>query len=465
MISISAHQRRRHQLRQSVQGPILLLGVGQQARNLPMNHLPFRQDSTFLYYTGCSTPNAALLIDRDEEFLFLPSTPPDDELWHGPTPSLSERAAALGFEQAIPTSELSSVCQRIVGDQPLKTLAISDPKGNQLLQSITGQPHIFGQKNGSNELIEAVIKQRRVLEDEEFDELRGAMKHTKQAHLAAMECTRPGGTEQEVAWAFESTIRQHGLDLAYQSIVTVDGHILHNHSTHNTLQSGQLLLLDGGAEARSGYATDITRTWPVSGAFTGRQRAAYDAVLESQLAAINLLRPGTRYRDVHLAACSVLAQFLIDEGLLRCSAEEAVERGAHALFFPHGIGHLLGLDVHDLENFGDRAAYPAGRARSDQFGLSYLRLDLTLTPNMAVTIEPGLYIAPAILKHKALVDPLRDLLNLEQIESWVGFGGIRIEDDVRITEDEPEVLSESIAKDPSIIETLVGGFSQRQPEQ
>ena len=237
---------------------------------------------------------------------------------------------------------------------------------------------------------------------------------------------------------------------------------MHNHSTHNTLEEGQLLLLDGGAEARSGYATDITRTWPVGGTFTRRQKAAYDAVLEAQLTAIDLLRPGVRYKDVHLAACSVLAQFLIDEKLIRCTPTEAVERGVHALFFPHGIGHLIGLDVHDLENFGDRAAYPAGRSRSNQFGLSYLRLDLTLEPNMAVTIEPGFYIAPAILNHKALVDPLKDLLNPEQINHWIGFGGIRIEDDVRVTNDAPEVLSGAIPKDPRTIETLVGKANQQE---
>jgi Xaa-Pro aminopeptidase len=228
--------------------------------------------------------------------------------------------------------------------------------------------------------------------------------------------------------------------------VTVRGEVLHNFNHVNTAQAGQLLLLDGGAEAQSGYATDVTRTWPVSGRFEARQLAAYEAVLASQLSGIEKVRSGTRYRDVHMQSALVLAQFLADEGLVKCSPEVAVEAGAHALFFPHGVGHLIGLDVHDMENFGDRASYPPGRARSSQFGTGYLRLDLDLEPGMVVTVEPGFYVVPAILEDPSLRAQFSDLVDFDKAEDWNGFGGIRIEDDVAVTADAPEVITGSIPK-------------------
>lgn len=248
----------------------------------------------------------------------------------------------------------------------------------------------------------------------------------------------------------------HGLGTAYHSIVTVRGEILHNEGYDNILEEGQLLLLDGGAEAASGYATDVTRTWPVSGRFDGRQRAAYDAVLAAQVAAIDRCRAGVRYRDVHLAAGAVLTRFLVDEGLLRGDVDGLVERGAHALFFPHGIGHLLALDVHDMEIFGDRAGYGAGRRRSSQFGLSYLRLDRDLQPGMVVTVEPGFYVVPAILADNDLLTRFQGDLDLDRALTWTGFGGIRIEDDVHVTAGDPDVLTAGIPKDPAEIEALVG---------
>jgi len=269
---------------------------------------------------------------------------------------------------------------------------------------------------------------------------------TDRAHRAAMAATRPGAHERDVAAAFEDVVLRAGLTTAYPSIVTVRGEILHNFHYVNPLEDGQLMLLDGGAEAASGYATDVTRTWPVSGSFTPRQRAAYDAVLEAQLEAIDRVRAGTRYREVHTTASLVLARFLVDEGLISGSPEDAVATGAHALFFPHGVGHLIGLDVHDLENFGDRAAYAAGRERSEQFGTGYLRLDLDLQPGMVVTVEPGFYVVPAILGDALLRERFATQVDFDAAASWAGFGGIRIEDDVAVTSADPEVLTGNIPK-------------------
>ena len=259
-----------------------------------------------------------------------------------------------------------------------------------------------------------------------------------------MAATRPGRTEAIIGAVFDAAIAARGLRTAYDAIVTVRGEVLHNFHRVHPLRDGDLLLLDGGAEGTSGYATDVTRTWPVSGTFTPRQRSAYEAVLAAQQRAIALCTPGVRYRDIHLEAARVLTRWMVDERLLSGDVDSLVERGAHALFFPHGVGHLIGLDVHDLELYGDRAGYGPGRTRSRQFGLNALRLDRDLAPGNVVTIEPGFYAVPEILQSASLTDPFSDVLDLDRAASWLGFGGIRIEDDVYITDAGPEVLTASI---------------------
>jgi Xaa-Pro aminopeptidase len=263
-------------------------------------------------------------------------------------------------------------------------------------------------------------------------------------------------TELEIHALVEAVFRAEGMDPSYGSIVTVRGEVLHGHATSTPMAPTQLLLVDAGAEALSGYASDVTRTWPVSGTFTPRQREVYETVLEAQEAAISLCRPGVRYRDVHLAACRVIARALLDWGLLRGSVDGLVEQGAHAVFFPHGVGHLIGLDVHDMELFGDRAGYAPGRERADQFGLGYLRLDRDLEAGIAVTIEPGIYLVPAILRDQALRARLGDAVDWARAESWLPFGGIRIEDDVLVTDGEPEILTPDIPKKAAAVEALVG---------
>ena len=453
MITRETYATRRQRLTQTVNRPILLVGNGARPRNLPMSTLPFRQDSTFLYFTGCHLTGAALTIIDGQSTLYLPQPAEDDALWHGVSQSIEEMAANLGFEHARPIDRLESDVTSLEG---VATLAVPDLAQTQLAARLTGKDLAFGRKNGDQDLVDAVISMRRVLSPVEHEQMRTAAKITRAAHLAAMAATRPGAHERELAAAFQFEVAKAGLTLAYPSIVTVRGEVLHNFEYVNVLEEGQLLLLDGGAEAATGYATDVTRTWPVSGVFSPRQRAAYDAVLQAQLESIDLVREGTRYRDVHTKSSEVLATFLADEGLLKCSPSVAVETGAHALFFPHGVGHLLGLDVHDLENFGDQAAYPPGRRRSTQFGTGYLRLDLDLEPGMVVTVEPGFYVVPAILDDPALVDQFSSLVDFEAARQWVGFGGIRIEDDVVVTPGNPDVLTADIPKDPDEICAAVG---------
>ena len=454
MPSVEFHRKRREALRKVTNGPVLLMGLGERARNIPMNHLPFRQDSSFLYFTGCTLRNAALLLTDDQCILFLPTPDEGDALWHGPTPSLQELGENLGFSHVKPRSELSQYVHPLA--RRLHTIAVSDLKINLELESMLNRSFRFGSINAEDRsLIDQICVLRRILQPEEIDEMRTALSVTHKGFIAAMNATHINGHEHEVAAAFHCELIKAGCAAAYSPIVTVDGHILHNHHHHNHLRPGQLLLLDGGAEAASGYATDITRTWPVSGSFNPQQLAAYSAVLDAQEQAISMLKKGTRYRDVHFKACEVLSSFLCEEKLLLCSAEEALETGAHALFFPHGIGHLLGLDVHDLENFGDVAAYAPGRTRPTDFGSAYLRLDLDVCPGMVVTIEPGFYIVPEIFRSPSLIEPHQTRIGWSTLEKWKGFGGIRIEDNILCTESEPEVLSATIPKTPkAIIEVM-----------
>ncbi|MBX2801384.1 MAG: aminopeptidase P family protein [Myxococcales bacterium] len=452
MIPLQRHKQRRQQLAERVSGPILLLGNGTRARNLPMTPLPFRQDSTFLYFTGCERPHAAALLHDGRFTLYLPEPAPDDALWHGHTDDLQALCARYGADEAVPVARLEQDVQSL----PLRVLAVPDEARNRWASQLVGHALQFGRDHGDPELADAVIALRRTKDADEIAEMRQAASITEKAFLATMRATQPGSHERGLWTLFEAVLRMHDGVPGYDTILTQSGEVLHNNDHSAPLQDGRLVLLDGGGELmRSGYGVDITRTWPVSGRFEGRQRAAYEAVLESQRVAIAACTVGREYRSVHDAACTVLAQFLVDEGLVRGERDGILERGTHALFFPHGVGHHLGLDVHDLENFGDRPAYPPGVPRPEPFGTRYLRLNLPLEAGWVVTVEPGFYVVPAILQDPELLALHGSALNTDAIDRWQGFGGIRIEDDVLVTETGPDVLT-SVPKAADAILEIVG---------
>jgi len=422
-----------------------------------MNILPFRQDSNLLYFTGCDLPNAAALISSTGCALFLPLPEADDALWHGTLPDAEALREHFGVDEVYAESKLSALCAEHPG---FATLAISDPIRNALGSSLSGRPLAFGSQHGDADLVEAIIDMRRIKSAEEAQAHREAAKVTTQAHCAAMGATRVGGHEREIAALFNGVLAANGCVPGYNSIVTVRGEILHNPSYTNPLADGDLLLLDGGAELPSGYGCDVTRTWPVNGQFSPRQKSAYSAVLEAQKASIALCKAGTRYRDVHLKSSRILAEWLVHEGLLSCGVDEAFETGAHALFFPHGVGHFLGLDVHDLEQFGDLPAYPPNRARDSQFGLSYLRLDMDLQRGHLVTVEPGFYVVDAILDDPEKRAIHKGRLSLDALEAWRGFGGIRIEDDILVGDNEPENLTGHIPREIAEVEEKTGASQE-----
>jgi Xaa-Pro aminopeptidase len=452
VIGAAHHRARRAALSARVPGTILLVGNGERQRNAAYE-LPFRQDSTFLWATGCAMPHAAALLEGGQCTLFVPAPSPDGALWEGRVESLEAIRDRLEVDAVLPLSELEPTC---AVRQPRMALAVADAEATALAARLTGLELAWCRQAGPAPLVQAIGALRSRKAPEEVAELERAAAATEATFRACMAATAPGQTEAGMGALFEGVLAMQGCHTSFPTISTVRGEVLHNRHRVNTLEAGQLLLMDGGAEVASGYAADVTRTWPVSGRFAPRQHAAYQVVLEAELAAIERCQPGVRYREVHFAAAAVIARFLADEGLVTCSPDAAVESGAHALFFPHGVGHLLGLDVHDLEDLGDAVAYGLGRSRSTDFGTRFLRLDLDLEAGLYVTVEPGFYIVQPILEHPDLRQRFAGVVDFERAATWYGFGGIRIEDDVLITPTGHRVLTAGIPKSIAALEALVG---------
>jgi Xaa-Pro aminopeptidase len=439
-----AHADRRARLAHALRRPALLFAGCAQPRNYAANTFAFRASSHFLYLVGRPLEGAALLVEPGGRAVVLrPRPAEDDELWHGPTPSNAALAEKLGCE----VRDLEDLGQ-LVRAEECCTLPAVDAATRAAQRGLLGRPVEPRVLEGEDAtLADAVIALRLAHDDDAVRELRLAAHATAAAHLAGMKATRPGLREWHVRAAMIGALGAENAGVSYEPIVTVHGEVLHNHHYDHALSPHDLLLADVGAETTGGWAGDVTRTWPVSGRFSPTQRALYEVVLEAQRRAIAKVHPGVRYRDVHLEASLAIAEGLLALGILHgAHADALVAEGAHALFFPHGVGHLLGLDVHDLEDLGDRAGYAPGRARSAQFGLSYLRLDRDLAPGMAVTIEPGYYRVPAILAAPALRPLVERFVDLEALARFEDVRGIRIEDDVLVTAEGAEVLTAAIPK-------------------
>lgn len=453
-----AHARRRRALaalltRGGLEGPALLFAGVAQPRNYTANTFAFRAGSHFLYFVGRAIEGAVAAIFPDgRSIVFRPRPPADDALWHGPQPTDDVLAARLGCE----LRDLEDLAQHL-DPRAAATLPAIDALTRETQARLLGRPIAMRVLEGADAaLADAVIALRLSHDAHAIDELRAAARATHAAHVAGMKATHPGLREWHVRAAMIGALGHENCGVAYEPIVTVHGEVLHNHHHDHALAPHDLLLADVGAETADGWAGDVTRTWPVSGTFTATQRALYEVVLASQARAIAKVRPGARYRDVHLEASLALAEGLVSLGILRgASPADLVAEGAHALFFPHGVGHLLGLDVHDMEDLGDRAGYAPGRTRSAQFGLAYLRLDRDLLPGTAVTIEPGYYRVPAILEDPSLAPLVARFVDREALARFSDVRGIRIEDDVLVTPDGPEVLTASIPKSIDEVEACV----------
>jgi Xaa-Pro aminopeptidase len=433
--------------------PVILWSGQASPRNFPANPFPFRASSHFLYFAGLPLENAAICLNSGKLELFMDEAPPGSVLWHGEMPKREEIAQIIGANAAFPLSDLKS---RAMG---AATIAVQNTttywQQAQILNRSVAPAN--APEEIDRDLAYAIASLRLGHDAGALSELRKAAAVTVEAHKAGMAATPNAKIEAEVRGAMESMIIAHNMTCAYGSIVTVQGEVLHNVLYHHPLQPGDLLLADVGAETSMGWASDVTRTWPVTGKFSPTQRDLYDIVLAAHDACIDKIRPGVEYLDIHLLAASVIAQGLVDLGILRGQVSDLVEMDAHALFFPHGIGHLLGLDVHDMEDLGDLAGYEEGRKRSDRFGLCYLRLNRPLKPGMLVTIEPGFYQVPAILNDPELRSKYQDVLNWERLAQFADVRGIRIEDDVLVTQEGSEVLTAELPTAADAIEQLVKG--------
>lgn len=458
---------RRKRFLAGLDGPVLLMAGGALSRNYPANPFPFRADSNFLYFFQRPEPGSAALFDpaSGRVTLFLPERTAADALWHGALETFSEVKARQGVDAVLAVETLEAELARLAGGRVIRSLAVADPKATARAKAITGEALDFddASKVGQGALLELLAKLRLHKDADELAEIRRLVPVTREAHVSAMQHSKPGVIEQFLAGQVEGAFARGGCTAAYGTILSVRGEVLHNHHHRNVLQKGDLVLLDAGAEdLDSGYCNDVTRDWPVGGAFSPEGRDLYELVLKAQLDAIAAVKPGVRYRDLHLRASRVMAEGLVQLGLLKGSADALVESGAHALFFPHGLGHQLGLDVHDLEAFGDRIHYPQGRTRSAQFGTAYLRMDMDLAPGMVFTIEPGLYFVPQILRSPDFRAQFKTQVNWELAEKFLtmndgrGFGGIRIEDDVVCTANGVEVLTDAIPKSLADMESLAG---------
>ncbi|AKG24753.1 aminopeptidase P family protein [Calothrix sp. 336/3] len=444
-------RQRRQNLHRLVDFPVVLWSGGSTARNFPANIFPFRASSHFLYFTGLPLRNAAIRLQGGNLELFLDEAPASNALWYGETPSIEEIGAKIGAIAVYPMAELA---QRVTD---AATIAVQDA-ATWTLQSQLLNRWVLPQQPPQDidwQLAKAIIQLRLTHDTGAIAELRKASEVTVAAHRAGMLAVRSSQGESQVRAAMEQVIMAHNMTTAYSSIVTVHGEVLHNDSYHHSLTPGNLLLADVGAETPGGWAADITRTFPVNGKFSPTQRAIYQVIWAAQQAAIAMVKPGIEYADVHREACLAIASGLVDLGILRGEAEDLVHKNLHALFFPHGIGHLLGLDVHDMEDLGDLAGYGEGRTRSDRFGLSYLRLNRPLEPGMLVTIEPGFYQVPAILNDPKVRSQYQYLVNWERLAEFADVRGIRIEDDVLVTSNGHEVLTAALPSQIDMVEELV----------
>ena len=447
-------ERRRSKLFKALPSVTMVLHNGlPQYRTVLSISSPFRPSSHVIFLFGILPPGAIAVLHKEESYLFLEPPTEATAVWEGHQENFAEIARRTGATHVQALDCLPALLGRIdtQGIQMLPWLSVETSL--HLSRLLGRSPDIAG---ADADLARAIVEQRLCHDAFGCEQLRQAGKATAQALRRGMAYTQPGLKEYQVQAEIESECVRSGMGLSFTSIVSVHGEVLHNTHYDGVLAESDLLLADIGAETRDGYAGDCTRTWPVSARLSPMQRDIYQLVLAAQSGALALCKPGISFRDVHLAACRVFAEGLITMGVLTGTPQSLVERGAHALFFVHGIGHLLGLDVHDMEDLGDLAGYAAGRSRSQQFGLNFLRLDRDLVSGMAVTIEPGFYCIPALLESAERREQFKDCLVIDRLEQLADVRGIRIEDSVLITNDGHEVLTADVPKSVDEIEALVG---------
>ena len=462
MFDAKTYSDRRERLRKQVgSGLIFLPGNADSPMNYPDNAYHFRQDDSFLYFFGLDTAGWAGVIDADEgrDILFGDDIDMADIIWMGAMPTVKDRAALAGVTETAPRAALAGVLKQ--AREKGRTVHFLPPYRGEtkiLLQDLLGVAPGQAKAQASVPLIKAVIALRLIKTPAEIREIEKALAVSYEMYRTAMKAAKPGVREQDIVGRIDGLAFSLGGGTAFPTILTINGQTLHNHGYVNALKAGRLLVVDSGAQSGLHYASDITRTLPVGGKFSPRQKDIYEIVLSAHDTAISRMKPGIMYRDVHLEAAAVVASGLKDLGLMKGDVKSAVAEGAHALFFPHGLGHQMGLGVHDMEDLGENyVGYDETTRRSSQFGLAYLRFAKALEPGHVLTVEPGIYFIPALIEQWRAEKKFADFVNYDKLAGYLKFGGCRIEDDVLVTPTGKRVLGKPIPKTVKDIEKVMAG--------
>jgi len=444
MFSKEIYLRRREKLRKSVgSGLILLLGNDESPMNYADNGYHFRQDSTFLYFFGLNHPFLAATLDCDsgEDMIFGNDLTVEDFVWMGPQPTIANQALQVGVAKTADISSLMVILEE--GRAKGRKIHFLPPYRSEnkikLFEWLGIKPNELKAK-ASLDLILGVVNQRNYKSAEEILEIRKACDVSVDMHTLSMRMAKPGVSEAKIAAAVHEIALASGGQIAFPIIATINGQTLHNHYHGNTLKDGDLFLLDAGAETAMGYAGDLSSTTPVNGKFTSRQRDIYSICLDSHNTSISMLKPGIPFKDVYFESARVIIRGLKDLGLMKGNVDDAVANGAHALFFPCGLGHMMGLDVHDMEDLGEVYVGYGGEPKSTQFGLKSLRLGRKLEPGFVFTIEPGIYFIPELIDQWKAKNHNSDFINFDKVEEYRTFGGLRNEENFLITETGCELL-------------------------
>lgn len=446
MFSKDTYIARRAKLKQTVgSGLLLFLGNDESGMNYADNTYHFRQDSTFLYFFGLAHAGLSAIIDIDNnrEIIFGDELTIDAIVWMGIQPSLKELSGFAGITEVLPSKEIKNYLKSAQNKkQTIHYLPTYRAEHQIKLQAWLG---IYpGTEKASTPFILGVVNQRNYKSDEEIIEIEKACIVTADMHLAAMRMVRPGIKESEVAAVVAQTAYSNDYQLSFPIIATINGQTLHNHYHGNTIKSGDMLLLDAGAETEMGYAGDMSSTIPADKKFTSRQKEIYDISIAAHEAAVAALRPGVLFEDVYDLSVKTIVEGLKGMGFMKGDAMEAVKAGAHAMFMPCGLGHMMGLDVHDMENLGEVYVGYDGRAKSTQFGRKSLRLGRKLEPGFVLTIEPGIYFIPELIDLWKSEKKFTEFINYDKLETYKDFSGIRNEEDYLITENGARLLGKKL---------------------
>jgi Xaa-Pro aminopeptidase len=459
MFKSEVYKKRREALHKKISsGVALFIGNEEAPMNYPANAYHFRQDSDFLYFFGLDLPGLTGMIDFDsgKDLIFGNDYDMDDIIWMGPQPKVRELALLCGVENTAPLKNLEeTVREAVLKNRKIHFLPPYRGETKMTLGSLLRENPCNMKTLSSVELIKAVVSLRSIKEQAEIAEIEKAVSVAYDMHVTAMKMCKPGINEQEIFGVIEGIALAGGAGTSFPIILSINGQTLHNHAHSNVLKAGKMMVTDAGAETNLHYASDITRTTPVGGKFSDIQKEIYEIVLKANTESIKAAKPGMSNKDLHFGACNIIVNGLKEIGLMKGDTAAAVEAGAHALFMPHGLGHMMGLDVHDMEALGENyVGYDDSVKRSSQFGTAFLRFALSYVPGHVFTVEPGCYFIPELIDLWKSEKKFTDFINYSKLDKYMAVGGIRIEDDVLITEKGSKVIGKAIPKSVREVESI-----------